>query len=107
MLSDDPLDRWTLDDLFNWSACTLRRSARPIRDYRTDRPVKFRDREYRNTRMPAHAYGIYWKEAAKQLRSKEFDTWLHRGLSDSDLVEVLEEMITSSAGSAGDVGDAN
>ena len=106
MLSDDPLDRWSLDDLFHWSAGTLRRSARPIRDYRTDRPVKFREREYRNTRMLAHAYGIHWKEAAKQLRSKEFDTWLHRGLSDSDLVEVLEGIITSSAGSEGDVGDA-
>ena len=106
MLSDDPLDRWSLDDLFHWSAGTLRRSARPIRDYRTDRPVKFREREYRNTRMLAHAYGIHWKEAAKQLRSKEFDTWLYRGLSDSDLVEVLEDIITSSAGSEGDVGDA-
>jgi hypothetical protein len=56
--------------------------------------------------MLAHAYGIHWKEAAKQLRSKEFDTWLYRGLSDSDLVEVLEDIITSSAGSEGDVGDA-
>jgi hypothetical protein len=106
MLSDDPIDRWTLDDLYSWSSGTLRRNARPIRDYRTDRPVKFRGREYRNTRMLAHAYGIHWKEAAKQLRSKEFDTWLHRGLSDADLVEVIEDIVTGSAGSDGDAGDA-
>ncbi len=106
MLSDDPIDRWTLDDLFHWSSGTLRRSARPLRDYRTYRPVKFRNREYRNTRMLAHAYGIHWKEAAKQLRSKEFDTWLHRGLTDADLVEVLEDIISGSTGSDGDIGDA-
>jgi len=106
MLNDDPADRWTLDDLQHWTSGTLRRNARPIRDYKTDRPVKFRDHEYRNTRMLAHAYGIHWKEAAKQLKSKEFDTWLHRGLSDADLVEVLEGVIAASAGGDGDLGDA-
>ena len=106
MLSDDPADRWTLDDLLHWTSGTLRRNARPIRDYKTDRPVKFRDREYRNTRMQAYAYGTHWKEAAKQLKSKEFDTWLHRGLSDADLVEVIEGIIAASAGGDGDLGDA-
>jgi hypothetical protein len=106
MLSDDPADRWTLDDLNQWTSGTLRRSARPIRDYKTDRPLKFRDREYRNTRMLAYAHGLHWKDAAKQLRSKEFDTWLHRGLSDADLVEELEELIASSSGADGEAGDA-
>lgn len=106
MLSDDPADRWTIDDLNHWASGTLRRSARPIRDYKTDRPVKFRDREYRNTRMLAHAYGLHWKEAAEQLKSKAFDTWLHRGLSDADLVEVIEDIIAASGGSDGDLGDA-
>lgn len=106
MLSDDPADRWTLDDLNHWTSGTLRRTARPIREYKTDRPVKFRDREYRNTRLLAHAYGLHWKEAAEQLKSKAFDTWLHRGLSDADLVEVLEDIISASAGSDGDLGDA-
>ncbi|CAN0086415.1 unnamed protein product, partial [Discosporangium mesarthrocarpum] len=106
MLSDDPADRWTLEDLTHWTSGTLRRNARPIREYKTDRPVKFRDREYRNTRLLAHAYGLHWKEAAAQLKSKEFDTWLHRGLSDADLVEVLEGIIAASAGSDGELGDA-
>lgn len=106
MLSDDPGDRWTLDDLVHWTSGTLRRNSRPIRDYRTDRPLAFRDREYRNTRMLAHAYGIHWKEAADQLRSKAFDTWLQRGLSDADLVEVIEDLVSASAGSDGDLGDA-
>lgn len=106
MLSDDPLDRWTLDDLTQWTSGTLRRSARPLRDYKTDRPVKFRDREYRNTRMLSYAHGRHWKEAAKQLKSKEFDTWLHRGLSDADLVEELEGLISAVSGSEGDATDA-
>lgn len=106
MLSDDPVDRWTMDDLTQWTSGTLRRSARPIRDYKTDRPVKFKDREYRNTRLLAHAHGLHWKDAAKQLKSKEFETWLQRGLSDADLVEELEALISSSSGSDGTSGDA-
>lgn len=106
MLSDDPADRWTLDDLTQWTSGTLRRSARPIRDYKTDRPVKFKDREYRNTRLLAHAHGLHWKDAAKQLRSKEFGTWIQRGLSDTELVEELETLIAASPESDGDDGDA-
>lgn len=106
MLSDDPVDRWTMEDLTQWSSGTLRRSARPLRDYKTARPVKFRDREYRNTRMLAHAHGRHWKDAANQLRSKEFATWLQRGLSDVALVEDIEALIQASAGSEGDAGDA-
>lgn len=106
MLSDDPIDRWTLDDLTQWTSGTLRRSARPIRDYKTDRPVKFKDREYRNTRLLAHAHGKHWKDAATQLKSKEFDTWMHRGLSDADLVEELEGLIASSSGGDGEASDA-
>lgn len=106
MLSDDPIDRWTIDDLTQWTSGTLRRNARPIRDYKTDRPVKVRDREYRNTRMLAHAHGLHWKEAAKQLKSKEFDTWLHRGLSDADLVEELEDLIAASSGGEAEASDA-
>lgn len=106
MLSDDPVDRWTLDDLTQWTSGTLRRSARPIRDYKTDRPVKFKGHEYRNTRLLAHGHGQNWKDAAKHLKSKDFDTWLHRGLSDADLVEELEDLISASSGSDGDTGDA-
>ena len=106
MLTDDPMDRWTLDDLQQWTAGTLRRTARPIREYKTDRPVKFKDRKFRNTRALAQSYGMNWKAAAEQLRSKAFDTWLQRGLSDTVLVEELSDLIAASAGSEGDAGDA-
>lgn len=106
MLSDDPVDRWTLDDLRQWTAGTLRRTARPVREYKTDRPVKFRDHDFRNTRALAQAYGVHWKQAADQLRSKAFDTWLQRGLSDTDLAEELTDLIAASLGAEGDAGDA-
>ena len=102
MLSDDPMDRWTLEDLTQWAAGTLRRTARPIREYKTDRPVKFRDKDYRNTRTLAQAYGVYWKQAASQMKTKAFDTWLQRGLSDTELVEDLTDLIAASAGGEDD-----
>ncbi len=105
MLSDDPVDRWTLEDLVHWISGTLRRSARPIRDYKTDRSLRFRDREYRNMRSIAAAFGSNWKLAAKEIRSKPFDNWLQRAIPDAMLVEDLAEAIAGSGGSDAEVAD--
>lgn len=93
MLADDPLDRWTLDDLVQWTNGTLRRTARAVRDFKTDRPLKFGDREFRNTRLLASSFAANWKEAARTVRTKEFDSWLHRGLTDAMLIETISEAI--------------
>ncbi|MEX2454902.1 MAG: hypothetical protein WD470_09370 [Rhodospirillaceae bacterium] len=106
MLSDDPLERWSLDDLMHWGSGSLRRSARPVREYKTDRSFRFRDREYRNLRSIAAAFGANWKLAAKELRTKEFDTWLQRAVPDAVLVEDVGEAILNTSGSDVDAADA-
>ncbi len=99
MLSDDPLDRWTLDDLLHWTSGTLRRSTRPVRDFKTDRALRFRDREYRNLRAVASAFGSHWKLAAKEMRTKNFDAWLQRAVPDAVLVEEVADVIQNTSGS--------
>jgi hypothetical protein len=106
MLSDDPSDRWTLDDLVQWTHGTLRRSARPIRDFKTDRPFKFREIEFRNTRMLAASFGRRWKEAAIEIRGKEFTTWTQRGLTDANLVDNIATAVETVGASDGELGDA-
>lgn len=106
MLTDDPVDRWSLEDLIHWISGTLRRSARPIRDYKTDRSLRFRDREYRNTRSIAAAFGSNWKLAAKELRSKPFDHWMQRAISDAVLLEDLTEALATAGGNDAETADA-
>lgn len=106
MLSDDPVDRWSLDDLMHWASGTLRRTARPVREHKTDRVFRFRDRDYRNLRSIAAAFGANWKEAAKELRSKSFDTWLQRAVPDADLVEEVTETILSTSAGDNEAADA-
>ena len=106
MLNDDPVDRWSLDDLMHWVSGTLRRSARPVREHKTDRALKFRDRDYRNLRSIAAAFGANWKEAAKEMRTKRFDTWPQRAVPDAGLVEEVTETIVSTSAGDSDTADA-
>lgn len=106
MLNDDPLDRWSLEDLIQWTNGTLRRSARAVRDFKTDRPFRFLDVEYRNTRLLAAAFAANWRAAAKAMRTKTFDNWIQRGVSDPALVERLTEAIQLAAAGDNDVTDA-
>lgn len=92
MLADDRLDRWTLDDLFNWTGGTLRRSARAVRDYKTDRPFRFREHEFRNTRLLASSFATHWEDAAKEMQTKPFTTW-QRGLTDAAMIENVAEAV--------------
>lgn len=107
MLNDDPLDRWTLEDLIQWSHGTLRRSAGAIRDFKTDRPYKFRNREYRNTRLLAAAFGANWKDAATEIKTKAFGTWIQRAISDSSLVDNIAGATEAVAAGENEIADAH
>lgn len=102
MLNDDVFDRWTLDDIIQWTNGTLRRSARAVRDFKTDRPFKFRDREFRNTRLLAASFGANWEDAAEAMKTKLFDNWIQRGIQDAALVENVSEAVESAGGSEAD-----
>ncbi len=93
MLNDDPAERWTLDDIEQWIGGVLRRSAQPSRELRANRPFEFEGTEHRNCRTLAHAFGTSPDEASNIVRSKDFDSWLVRGVSDTALVEQIGEIL--------------
>ena len=102
MLSDDPAERWTLDDIEQWIGGVMRRSVQPTRDLRSDRPFEFEGGEHRNCRTLARGFGDHSDEAGKVVRSKEFENWLVRGVSDPTLVETVAEILTYSGSQQGE-----
>jgi hypothetical protein len=96
MLNDDPLERWGLDDIEQWIGGVLRRSVQPSRELRANRPFEFQGVEHRNCRTLAHAFGKAPGEAAPVIRSKEFDGWLVRGVSDAMLEDQVGEILVYS-----------
>ena len=93
MLNDNPLERWTLDDIEQWIGGVLRRSVQPSRELRSNRSFEFEGAEHRNCRTLAQAFGCNPVETAKVIRSKDFDSWLVRGVSDPALVEQIGEIM--------------
>jgi hypothetical protein len=59
----------------------------------SNRPFEFEDGQHRNCRALEHAFGDSPVEAARVVRSKEFDSWLLRGVSDTGLVERIGEIL--------------
>ncbi len=105
MLSDDPSERWTLDDIEQWIGGVMRRSSQPGRELRSDRPFEFEGTEHRNCRTLAHDFGTHPGEAPAAVRSKEFETWLIRGVSDPSLVEQIGEILMYSGSQQKDAVD--
>ena len=105
MLSDDPSERWTLDDIEQWIGGVMRRSIQPNRELRSDRPFEFEGTEHRNCRALAHDFGTNPGAAPMAVRSKEFESWLIRGVSDPSLVEQISEILMYSGSQQKDAVD--
>ncbi len=105
MLSDDPNERWTLEDIEQWIGGAMRRSVQPSREHRSDRPFEFEGTEYRHCRTLANGFGTNPEAAAKAVRSKEFESWLVRGVSDPTLVERIGEILMYSGSQNGESGE--
>jgi hypothetical protein len=101
MLSDDPAERWTLDDIEQWIGGVMRRSIQPSRELRSDRPFEFEGAEHRNCRTLARDFGDNSEEATKVVQSKDFENWLVRGVSDPTLVETIAEILAYSGSQQG------
>lgn len=97
MLSDDPRERWVLDDIEQWIGGDMRRSAQPHRQLKSDRAFDFNGTEHRNCRILAREFGKKSSESMAAIRSKEFESWIVRGVADMALMERITEILMYSA----------
>lgn len=83
LLADDPRDRWTVADMEGW---IQGRRLKPRQQHPTTivatRPFEFGGRGHYMARGVAHAFACDPANAARAIRSSEFEIWLQRSLAD-------------------------
>lgn len=97
MLSDDPFERWGLEELEQWLGGSLRRSVQQQQKKTADRTFQFAGGEFRDCRVLAQAFGRNWESAYTTIRNAAFDKWLRRSAPDPDLVEDVNAALQADA----------
>tara|TARA_B100000676_G_scaffold313544_1_gene397039 strand:+ start:59601 stop:61640 length:2040 start_codon:yes stop_codon:yes gene_type:complete len=93
LLSDDPYERWGLEQLEQWLGGGLRSSVQEIRTGAVERSFEFDGKEYTNCRALASAFGNNWSKAAKTILDSGFEKWLRRGVTDLSLAGRLRKTL--------------
>jgi hypothetical protein len=101
LLTDDPRERWTVQDLDMWLAGRRQSPKQPKLPQRASRPFLFQETEFFNTRALAMALAQDPSLAAPTLRSKQLDAWLRRSMNDEPRAEAMQQAVVSGGGTAG------
>lgn len=101
LLTDDPRERWTVQDLDMWLAGRRQSPKQPKLPQRASRPFIYQETEYFNTRALAMVLAEDPSQAAPILRSKQLDAWLRRSLNDEPRAEAVQQAVVSGGGTAG------
>ncbi|HTS90774.1 MAG TPA: serine/threonine protein kinase [Stellaceae bacterium] len=84
LLTDDVRERWTVQDLELWLHGRRLSPKQPALQRRATRAFEFNGESHLTARTLAHALTRKPAAAPQALRSPEFETWLHRSLSDPE-----------------------
>ena len=89
MLSDEPSERWGIEELDQWMAgkrlTPMQRKAAP----KTDKPFEFMGHEFITARTLARALTQAVAEAATVIKDGSIEQWLRRGLNDARTADTL------------------
>ena len=93
MSSDDPSERWGLEDLDSWLAgkrmTPIPRKTSP----KADKALAFIGVEHATARTLARAYSQNVPEAAEHIREGRLEEWLRRGLKDAACADAVADSI--------------
>jgi len=91
LLSDDPTQRWTFEELELWvdgrRMTPQQKQAAPS----AERGFRIGGNEYKSLRPLAMAMIKNTKDAAKRIKDGSLETWLQRGLEDGDTAQAVRE----------------
>jgi len=97
LTTDDPKQRWTLNDLDLWLQGRRLSPKQPQSTKRAQRPLEFDGKELWTARAVAHALSRNIPQATRLIASGELDKWLRRALND----ELRAERAQQAADGAG------
>lgn len=84
LLTDDPRERWTVQDLEMWLGGRRTSPRQPAMVRRAARPYEFTGQSFYTARALAHGFSRDPLNAARALKSPDFEIWMQRSLSDDD-----------------------
>ena len=93
LLSDNPRERWGLDEVEKWLNGLKQTPQQKKAAKKSDTPVRFGGRDHTNVRTLAHAFNRQIPEAVRVLKDETFHAWLKRSAGESDLSDSLKGFI--------------
>lgn len=95
MLSDDPKQRWSLDEISLWIGGRRLSPKQPAVQRRAMRPFRFAERDLWRPRSLARAFDGNAGEAIKAISSGDLDRWLRRSAGDNPAANRVADAIAS------------
>jgi len=99
LLADDPRERWTLPDLDSWIEHRRLNAKQIVPAKRAARPLDLGGQPHMTARSVARAMISDPAEAAKSIRSGDFDAWLQRSLADPERSAAVAQALAEAANS--------
>jgi hypothetical protein len=89
LLSDDPGERWTLEELEHWINGRRLSPRQQMISPRAARPFEFNGAQLYTAREVASAFAANWDAAASTIGDQSLDVWLRRSLKWDDRIEAV------------------
>lgn len=87
VFTDNPNERWGLDQLAQWLGGKRFNMITPSLGKEVTRPLVFMGEQYVSRRYIAHVFQKHWREAAKELRGMRLDRWAEISLHRPDMAD--------------------
>ncbi len=91
LLNDDPMERWTVDDLGMWANGRRGSPIQQSMESRAARSFSFMDKDHYTCRELAQTMSANWDMAVTVIRDGTVDTWLRRALGDDAKVSAMND----------------
>lgn len=89
LLTDDPQERWTVQDIEMWLEGRRMSPRQPAQIKRAARPFELAGRPFFTARSLAHAFSRDQAGAARALKGQDFEIWMLRSLCDDERSKAL------------------
>ncbi|MBT4932209.1 MAG: hypothetical protein HOL66_15985 [Rhodospirillaceae bacterium] len=89
VLSDDPGDRWGVEEMNLWMEGKRQTPMQRKPALKSETPYIFMEIEYRNAKSLAHSFTQNVKEGAAAIKDEKLETWLRRNLEEGDLADSI------------------
>lgn len=93
LLHDDPLQRWSIDDVLSWLEGHRLSPKQSLRQHKAPRPMTFSGKKYFYTPFLAMDLDDDVAETLKIVESGDLAQWLDRAMEDENTLEKLEKAV--------------